>query len=115
MPQPVIVAGARTPIGKLLGALAPLTATQLAGTAIAAALARAGITGDQVDAVILGNVIQAGVGPNPARLSAAVGGVRRHGQQAVPVRPGRDHPGCRASSPSQRVHSAYLRLVSAYS
>jgi len=38
MPQPVIVAGARTPIGKLLGALAPLTAPQLAGTAIAAAL-----------------------------------------------------------------------------
>jgi acetyl-CoA C-acetyltransferase len=75
MPQPVIVAGARTPIGKLLGALAPLTATQLAGTAIAAALARAGITGDQVDAVILGNVVQAGVGPNPARLAAARGGI----------------------------------------
>jgi acetyl-CoA C-acetyltransferase len=75
MPQPVIVAGARTPIGKLLGALAPLTAAQLAGTAIAAALDRAGITGDQVDAVILGNVVQAGVGPNPARLGAAAGGI----------------------------------------
>jgi acetyl-CoA C-acetyltransferase len=75
MPQPVIVAGARTPIGKLLGALAPLTAPQLAGTAIAAALDRAGITGDQVDAVIFGNVVQAGVGPNPARLSAAAGGI----------------------------------------
>ncbi|HTR93174.1 MAG TPA: acetyl-CoA C-acyltransferase [Trebonia sp.] len=75
MPQPVIVAGARTPIGKLLGALAPLTAPQLAGAAIAAALGRAGITGDQVDAVILGNVIQAGVGPNPARLGAAAGGI----------------------------------------
>jgi acetyl-CoA C-acetyltransferase len=75
MPQPVIVAGARTPIGKLLGALAPLTAPQLAGAAIAAALDRAGITGDQVDSVILGNVIQAGVGPNPARLGAAAGGI----------------------------------------
>ena len=75
MPQPVIVAGARTPIGKLLGALAPLTAPQLAAAATAAALERAGITGDQVDAVILGNVIQAGVGPNPARLAAAGGGI----------------------------------------
>jgi acetyl-CoA C-acetyltransferase len=75
MPQPVIVAGARTPIGKLLGALAPLTAPQLAGAAIAAALERAGITGDQVDAVIFGNVVQAGVGPNPARLGAAAGGI----------------------------------------
>jgi acetyl-CoA C-acetyltransferase len=47
VPQPVIVAGARTPIGKLLGALAPLTAPQLAGAAIAAALERAGITAEQ--------------------------------------------------------------------
>jgi acetyl-CoA C-acetyltransferase len=75
MPQPVIVAGARTPIGKLLGALAPLTAPQLAGAAITAALDRAGIAGDQVDAVIFGNVVQAGVGPNPARLGAAAGGI----------------------------------------
>jgi acetyl-CoA C-acetyltransferase len=75
MPQPVIVAGARTPIGKLLGALAPLTAPQLAGTAIAAALDRAGIAGDQVDGVVFGNVVQAGVGPNPARLAAAAGGI----------------------------------------
>jgi acetyl-CoA C-acetyltransferase len=73
MSQPVIVTGARTPIGKLLGTLAPLTAPQLAGAAIAAALDRAGITGDQVDAVIFGNVVQAGVGPNPARLGAAAG------------------------------------------
>jgi acetyl-CoA C-acetyltransferase len=75
MPQPVIVAGARTPIGKLLGALAPLTAPQLAGAAIAAALERAGVAGEQVDAVIFGNVVQAGVGPNPARLGAAAGGI----------------------------------------
>ena len=75
MIQPVLVAGARTPIGKLLGGLAPLTAPALAGAAIAAALERAGITGDQVDAVVFGNVIQAGVGPNPARLGAAAGGI----------------------------------------
>jgi len=75
MPQPVLVAGARTPIGKLLGPLAALSAPELAGHAITAALARAGITGDQVDAVILGNVVQAGIGPNPARLAAARGGI----------------------------------------
>jgi acetyl-CoA C-acetyltransferase len=69
------VAGARTPIGKLLGSLSALSAPELAGGAIAAALERAGITGDQVDAVIMGNVIQAGVGPNPARLAAARGGI----------------------------------------
>jgi acetyl-CoA C-acetyltransferase len=67
MPQPVIVAGARTPIGKLLGALAPLTAPQLAGAAITAALDRAGITGDQVDTVFFGNVVQAGVALASAR------------------------------------------------
>ncbi len=75
MPQPVLAAGARTPVGKLLGSLSALSAPELAGRAIAAALERAGITGDQVDAVIMGNVIQAGVGPNPARLSAARGGI----------------------------------------
>ena len=63
MPQPVIVAGARTPIGKLLGSLAALPAPALGGIAIEAALARAGIAGDQVDAVVMGNVVQAGQAP----------------------------------------------------
>jgi acetyl-CoA C-acetyltransferase len=75
MPQPVLVAGARTPIGRLLGSLSSLPATTLGGAAVRAALERAGISGEQVDAVILGNVVQAGVGPNPARLAAAAGGV----------------------------------------
>jgi acetyl-CoA C-acetyltransferase len=75
MAQPVLVAGARTPIGRLLGGLAPLSAPQLAGAAISAALQRASIAADQVDAVVLGNVVQAGVGPNPARLAAAAGGI----------------------------------------
>ena len=71
MPQPVIVAGARTPIGKLLGALAPMTAPQLGGAAIAAALDRAGLTGDQVGAVIFGNVVQAGItGVKETNISA---------------------------------------------
>ena len=75
MSQPVLVAGARTPIGKMLGGLSRLQAPALGGTAIRAALERAGITGNQVDAVIFGNVVQAGVGPNPARLAAVAGGV----------------------------------------
>jgi acetyl-CoA C-acetyltransferase len=75
MPQPVLVAGARTPIGKLLGSLSALPATALGGIVVEAALRRAGITSDQVDAVILGNVVQAGAGPNPARLAAARGGI----------------------------------------
>jgi acetyl-CoA C-acetyltransferase len=75
MLQPVLVAGARTPIGKLLGSLGALSAPELGGLAVEAALRRAGITGDQVDAVIMGNVVQAGAGPNPARLAAARGGI----------------------------------------
>jgi acetyl-CoA C-acetyltransferase len=75
MPQPVLVAGARTPVGRLLGSLAGISAPDLAATAIRAALDRAGIAGHQVDAVIMGNVVQAGVGPNPARLAAVRGGI----------------------------------------
>jgi acetyl-CoA C-acetyltransferase len=75
VPQPVLVAGARTPIGKLLGSLSALSAPDLGAAAIRAALERAGITGDRVDAVIMGNVVQAGAGPNPARLAAVRGGV----------------------------------------
>jgi acetyl-CoA C-acetyltransferase len=75
MPQPVIVAGARTPIGRLLGSLSSQSAAALGAVAVRAALERAGISGDQVDAVIMGNVVQAGVGPNPARLAAVGGGI----------------------------------------
>ena len=60
----VLVAGARTPIGKLSGALAGFSGTDLGGIAIAAALERAGITGDQVDYVYMGQVLQAGAGPD---------------------------------------------------
>jgi acetyl-CoA C-acetyltransferase len=75
MPHPVLVAGARTPIGKMLGGLSRLPAPALGAAAIRAALDRAGITGEQVDAVIMGNVVQAGAGPNPARLAAVAGGI----------------------------------------
>jgi acetyl-CoA C-acetyltransferase len=71
----VIVAGARTPIGKFNGALKDFEATDLAGFAIKAALERAGITGGDVDYVILGQVLQAGAGQAPARQAAIKGGI----------------------------------------
>jgi acetyl-CoA C-acetyltransferase len=71
----VIVAGARTPIGKLLGGLKDKSAADLGGVAIAGALEKAGVSGDQVDYVILGHVIQAGAGQNPARTAAVAGGI----------------------------------------
>jgi len=71
----VIVAGARTPIGRLSGSLKDFSAAQLGGVAIAGALAKAGVSGDQVDYVVMGQVIQAGAGQNPARTAAVAGGV----------------------------------------
>ncbi len=75
MPGSVIVSGARTPIGRLGGALAALGAVELGGYAIAEALRRAGISGEVVSSVAMGQVIQAGQGQNPARQAAARGGV----------------------------------------
>jgi acetyl-CoA C-acetyltransferase len=71
----VIVAGARTPIGRLQGGLKSLTAADLGGVAIAGALEKAGVSGDQVDYVIMGQVIGAGAGQNPARGAAIAGGI----------------------------------------
>jgi len=71
----VIVAGARTPIGKLSGALGGFSATELGGFAIAAALERAGVAPDQVDYVFMGQVILAGTGQITARQAAAKGGI----------------------------------------
>jgi acetyl-CoA C-acetyltransferase len=71
----VIVAGARTPIGRLLGGLKDLSASDLGGVAIKGALEKAGISADQVDYVIMGQVILAGAGQNPARSAAVAGGI----------------------------------------
>jgi acetyl-CoA C-acetyltransferase len=75
MPGSVIVSGARTPVGRLLGALSGFTAMDLGGFAIKAALERAGISGDQVDYVIMGQVLQAGQGQITARQAAVKAGV----------------------------------------
>src|SRR5690606_1392654 len=71
----VILTGARTPIGKLSGALASLSGTDLGGVAIAGALERAGIAGTDVDYVIMGQVILAGAGQMPSRQAAHKGGI----------------------------------------
>jgi acetyl-CoA C-acetyltransferase len=71
----VLVAGARTPIGRLLGGLKSFSAADLGGVAIKAALERAGVAPDQVDMVVMGQVLQAGAGQIPARQAAVAGGV----------------------------------------
>ncbi|HEU5355619.1 MAG TPA: acetyl-CoA C-acetyltransferase [Actinocrinis sp.] len=75
MASSVIVAGARTPMGKLLGALTPFSGADLGGFAIKAALERAGVAADQVDYVIMGQVLQAGTGQIPARQAAVKAGI----------------------------------------
>ena len=75
MSRSVIVAGARTPIGKLSGAFASLSAQDLGGVAIAAALSRAGVDPELVDVVLMGQVIQAGQGQITARQAASKGGI----------------------------------------
>jgi acetyl-CoA C-acetyltransferase len=75
MRDAVIVGGARTPIGRLLGALSGFSGAQLGGLAIKAALERAGVPGSQVEYVIMGQVLQAGEGQIPARQAAVAAGI----------------------------------------
>jgi acetyl-CoA C-acetyltransferase len=72
---PVIVSGARTPIGRFLGGLSPLAATQLGAHAVRAAVERSGVDAGEIDEVILGNVVQGGGGQAPARQAAIHGGL----------------------------------------
>ncbi|MEW1845715.1 acetyl-CoA C-acetyltransferase [Nonomuraea angiospora] len=75
MSSSVIVAGARTPIGKLLGSLSGLAAVELGGIAIKAALERARVAPEAVEYVILGQVLQAGAGQIPSRQAAVKAGI----------------------------------------
>ena len=72
---PVIVSAARTPIGKFLGGLSSLSAPELGGIAIREAVRRAGVSPDDIEEVIMGNVLQGGVGQAPARQAALKGGI----------------------------------------
>ena len=75
MREAVITGGARTAIGRLLGSLKDFPAAQLGGIVIKAAVERSGITADQADYVIMGQVLQAGAGQNPARQAAVAAGL----------------------------------------
>src|SRR5215471_8306913 len=71
----VIVAGARTPMGRLLGSLKDFSGSDLGGLAIKGALEKAGVAPEQVEYVIMGQVLQAGAGQIPARQAAAAAGI----------------------------------------
>ncbi len=75
MDQAVILSAVRTPIGKFQGGLAPLSAPQLGAKVVAETVRRAGIEPKSVDEVIMGNVVQAGLGQNPARQAGLGGGL----------------------------------------
>src|SRR5215216_6234957 len=78
MCESVIVSAVRTPTGKFLGALKSLTAPQLGALVVADAIRRAGIDPAIVDECIMGNVVSAGLGQNPARQAALRGGLADH-------------------------------------
>src|SRR5271170_8045992 len=75
MDQPVILSAVRTPVGKFMGGLSSIQAPELGAKVIAEAVRRAGIEPDLVDEAIMGNVVQAGLGQNPARQAALRGGL----------------------------------------
>jgi len=75
MRDAVIAGGARTAVGRLLGSLSEFSAADLGGIVIRAALERAGVPGDRVDYVIMGQVLQAGAGQIPSRQAAVAGGI----------------------------------------
>ncbi len=75
MRDAVIIGGARTAFGRLLGSLSDFSAADLGGIVIKAALERSGLAGDQVDYVIMGHVLQAGAGQIPSRQAAVAGGI----------------------------------------
>ena len=75
MEQAVLLSAVRTAIGKFMGGLSPFSATTLGATVVREAVARAGIEPEQIEEVILGNVVQAGLGQNPARQAALGAGL----------------------------------------
>ncbi len=74
----VILSAARTPVGRYLGSLTDIPAKQLGAIAITEALKRAGVTPEEVEEVIMGNVLQAGQGQNPARQASLAAGIPEH-------------------------------------
>ncbi len=113
METPVILSAVRTPVGKFQGGLAGFSAPELGGKVVAEATRRAGLDAKQIDEAILGNVVQAGLGQNPARQAALKGGcdprVAAHDhQQSLRLRP---ESGCagRASRAARRIRNRRRR------
>src|ERR1700746_2087631 len=75
MKDVVIISAVRTPIGKFQGGLKSMTAPQLGAIVVKSAVERAGLSAEQIDEVIMGNVVSAGLGQNPARQAALFGGL----------------------------------------
>ena len=75
MDNPVIVSAVRTPIGKFLGTLAGIQAQRLGAITVKEAVLRSGLKPERIDEVIMGNVVCAGLGQNPARQAAIFGGI----------------------------------------
>ena len=76
MSTPIIAGAVRTPIGAFMGALSGVPAADLGAIVIREALNRAGVAGDQVDDVLMGCILQGGLGQGPARQSAIAAGVQ---------------------------------------
>ena len=87
----VIVSAARTPVGSFNGALSGVAASYLGTVALKAAMARAGLEGGDIDEVILGQVLAAGQGQNPARQAAIHAGLDSHPKVTLHDYPGLDH------------------------
>src|SRR5450631_4863811 len=75
MEEVVIVSAVRTPIGKFQGSLSDFTAAQLGSLVVREAVVRAGVEAESIDECIMGNVVSAGLGQNPARQAALKGGL----------------------------------------
>ncbi len=99
MKEVVIVSACRTPIGKFQGGLSSFSAPQLGALAVAEAVRRAGIPASAVEEVILGNVLTAGLGQNPARQAAIRSGV----PNTVPAFTVNKVCGRRRSAPAMRT------------
>ncbi|MBI1941511.1 MAG: acetyl-CoA C-acyltransferase, partial [Acidobacteria bacterium] len=78
MREAVIISAVRTAIGKFLGSLSPFSAVDLGACVVREAVRRAGIEPGQVDEIIMGNVVSAGLGQNPARQAGLKGGLDPH-------------------------------------
>ena len=94
MPKTVILGTARTPVGKLGGGLSSLPATELGGIAISAALERANVAPEQVQHVVMGQVLQAGVGQIPSRQAQISAGIPKEvSSETIRVSGARSSPG----------------------